>query len=356
MKTKIIISGVSFLLVSGIALYMATGDDGLEQQPQLVESTEARLEKLQQAPSSNVPKLPKPLQKREKYAADDLVLELSKRMREQFADNIMDIVVQVRLKEMRVGLEVEYPGQGEAMFERIVRLAFPQLADQILAAVGKMDEYDEWLVENYLDLNELNPVAKDNRIWSKRIDIFGEESAKRIWNEEVAQEQQRERNVKTVMNELNVARDISMEDRIYTMQTVMQENYGDTPEGMLMGTANVTTQLVFRLGTVQEELSAMDTEQRQQTINQMRLQLGFPEDRIEQLAQEDLANEERWQKGYAYMEERTQLMASYQGDDLETELDLLRLKHFDDRTAYSLKQEEAINMMRFERERVYGLN
>ncbi|KZZ44200.1 hypothetical protein A3758_19060 [Oleiphilus sp. HI0118] len=100
----------------------------------------------------------------------------------------------------------------------------------------------------------------------------------------------------------------------------------------------------------------MEADERQETINQMRLQLGFPEDRIGVLAEQDKKNDEMWDKGNAYMEEREALVATYQGEDLETELDLLRLKHFDDRSAYSLKQEEALGMMRYERQRIYGLN
>jgi hypothetical protein len=300
--------------------------------------------------------IPEVLKKKGNMAPDALVEQLSRKMRAQFADSINSIVVQVSLKDMRVGLESEFPGQGSQMFEEILRRAFPELADQILLAIANMDAYDEWLVDSYLDLNDMNAVAKDNTVWNKRIELFGEEDARLIWNEEIAQDQQRERNVKTVMTELNTAYDMPLEDRVYTMQVAMQDNYGDTPEGLLMGTASVTTQMVFRLDSVQKELAAMEAGERQETINQMRLQLGFPEDRIGVLAEQDKKNDEMWDKGNAYMEEREALVATYQGEDLETELDLLRLKHFDDRSAYSLKQEEALGMMRYERQRIYGLN
>lgn len=300
--------------------------------------------------------IPEALKKVDRMAPEALVEQLSKKMREQFADSINSIVVQVSLKDMRVGLEAEFPGQGGQMFEEILRRAFPELADQILLAISNMDTYDAWLVDSYLDLNDMNAVAKENTIWNKRIELFGEEGARQIWNEEIAQEQQRERNVKTVMTELNTAYDMPLEDRIYTMQVAMQDNYGDTPEGLLMGTASVTTQMVFRLDSVQKELADMEADKRQETINQMRLQLGFPEDRIGMLAEQDKQNNEMWDKGYAYMEEREVLVSNYQGEDLETELDLLRLKHFDDRHAYSIKQEENLGMMRYGRPRIYGLN
>ena len=356
MKTKIIFAGA--VLIVGSAVYVGV-QDRFEGAPMLADSSsngDANLNHAQTGPQVTKAPQPKALEKRQSYTAEQVVQELSLKMREQFLGSIQNIRVQVSLKELRVGLEAEYPGQGAQMFEQIVRNAFPELADQILLAIANMDLYDSWLVDSYLDLNDMNAVAKENTIWGKRIELFGEQDARQIWNEEVAQDAQRERNVKTVMTELNTAYDMPLEDRIYTMQAVMQENYGATAEGLVMGTGNLTTQLVFRLDSVQKELSAMEPESRQETINQMRLQLGFPEERISVLAEQDMRNAEMWDKGKAYMTEREVLVAGYQGEDLETELDMLRLKHFDDRHAYSIKQEESLGMMRYKRPRVYGLN
>lgn len=130
--------------------------------------------------------IPEVLKKKGNMAPDALVEQLSRKMRAQFADSINSIVVQVSLKDMRVGLESEFPGQGSQMFEEILRRAFPELADQILLAIANMDAYDEWLVDSYLDLNDVNAVAKDNTVWNKRIELFGEEDARLIWNEEIA--------------------------------------------------------------------------------------------------------------------------------------------------------------------------
>ncbi len=356
MKKIIILAGAAVVAGGITYLSLQPQSENKTAEPDLLLNDDRLASEVDQKAAKQRAALPKALQNIEAVDPDDLISELSMKMREQFAGSINSIVVQVSLKEMRVGLEAEFPGQGYKMFEEIVRRAFPEQADQILLAISKMDTYDEWLVDSYLDLNDMNAVAKDNTVWNKRFDLFGEEDARLIWNEEVAQDQQRERNVKTVMTELNTAYEMPLEDRVYTMQVAMQDNYGDTPEGLVMGTGSVTTQLVFRLDSVQKELAAMEVDSRQEAINQMRLQLGFPEDRIGVLEKQDAQNNEMWDKGYAYMEEREALVSTYQGEDLETELDLLRLKHFDDRHAYSIKQEENLGMMRYQRERIYGLN
>ncbi|WP_197474942.1 hypothetical protein, partial [Oleiphilus sp. HI0079] len=82
--------------------------------------------------------IPEVLKKKGNMAPDALVEQLSRKMRAQFADSINSIVVQVSLKDMRVGLESEFPGQGSQMFEEILRRAFPELADQILLAIANM--------------------------------------------------------------------------------------------------------------------------------------------------------------------------------------------------------------------------
>jgi hypothetical protein len=288
--------------------------------------------------------------------SEDTVAQFASLMRERFINEINSVAIQVGLKDFREGLKRDYPEYGAELFEKIVRAAFPDLADEILLAVANMDRYDIWLVDNYLDLSDKNPMEREGLIWAKRVEVFGEEAANEIWNEEIAQDQQREQTVKTVINELNSSYDMSLEDRIYTLSAVMQDQYGNTAAGMTVGTTGLTSQLIFEMDSVQKELSEMQPERRQETINQVRRQLGYPEDRIAVLAQQDSEKDEMWAKGDVYMQERQALVANYQGDDVETELDLLRLKHFDDRHAYSVKQEESIGLMRYERRRVYGRN
>jgi hypothetical protein len=287
---------------------------------------------------------------------DETVAEFARLLRERFANEIDSIAVQAGLKDFREGLKRDYPGQGAELFEKVLRSAFPNMADEILLTIANMDLYDSWLVDNYLDLSEKNPMEREGTIWAKRVEIFGEKAAHEIWHEDIAQDQQREQTVKTVINELNSAYDMPLQDRVYTLNAVMQEQYGGTAAGLTVGTTSLTSQLIFEMDSVQKELSEMEPEARQEAINQVRRQLGYPEERIAVLAEQDTKKDDMWNKGNAYMQERQALIESYQGNDLETELDLLRLKHFNDRHAYSIKQEESIGMMRYERPRVYGRN
>lgn len=354
MKIKIIALGVVFASVAAAYVFVASPQqmDALDNASLSKNVASKKTSDVQSGKAA----LPASIERKAPAPVESTIQQFVELLKQQVGENITDVVVQVGLKEFRDGLQSEYPQKGAEIFEQIIRTAFPELADQILATVLSMDAYDEWLVANYLDLNDMNPIAKDNSLWAKRIELFGEDNARKIWSEEIAEDVRRERAVRTVVSELNQAYDMSMSDRVYTLQAVMQENFGNTAEGALIGTGNVTAKIAFQLDSVQRELAAMPEDQRQTAINEMRRQLGYPEERIEEMASFDQERNSMWEKGTSYMKEREALLSSYQGDDLETELDLLRLKHFDDRHAYTLKQEESIGMMRYERKRLYGLN
>ena len=94
---------------------------------------------------------------------------------------------------------------------------------------------------------------------------------------------------------------------------------------------------------------------RQNAINESRKQLGFTDDDIKLLAQEDKIKEQRWQNGYQYMSARDQLSQAYEGDDLESKLLELREKYFNNE-APTIKAEEDSGFYRYNRPRLYGSN
>jgi hypothetical protein len=112
----------------------------------------------------------------------------------------------------------------------------------------------------------------------------------------------------------------------------------------------------FRSKLVQEELAAMPPEARQDALAHVRREMGYLEDEIARLEQEDARREADWQVGYQYMEERERLVNSYEGWELEEELDRLRCELFNPSRARLLAGEERRGFFRYERPRVYGSN
>ena len=112
-----------------------------------------------------------------------------------------------------------------------------------------------------------------------------------------------------------------------------------------------------RMAEFRKRQAEMTAEQRQEKINDIRRNIGFDEQVVQELAERDLTREARWQNGYAYMEARGVLEARYgQNAVPENELDLLREQYFRHEAPTIKKEETDIGFYRYNRPRVYGRN
>src|SRR5690554_7273184 len=113
----------------------------------------------------------------------------------------------------------------------------------------------------------------------------------------------------------------------HQLQTTADELYGADQARQLAGSGS-TGHALFAMDRVQQQLANLPADQRQQTINDLRRQIGYSEEAVRQLAEEDQRREEKWQKGKAYMAERRALENRLNGDQLEAALTDLRQEHF----------------------------
>jgi len=283
-----------------------------------------------------------------------LTLDYIEKIRTQYASTIESIAVQVSLKEFLDDLMGAYPLKGRALFEAVIKGAFPDKAEDIFRAVDKMVIYEDWLLDNVLTLNEMSPLESNGELWKKRRELFGED-ANKIWSSEItAQEERREVLQKTVAM-LDQAHDTTMYDRIYILQSSYDEQYSETVENAVFDSKGVLAQTLFGFDSVQQELSAMSNEQRQEEIDTIRRTIGFDEAQIEYLAEQDQVKDKRWLNGYSYMDARQVLLDELTGDELEIELTALREKHFK-HEAPTIAREETDEFFRYSRQRVYGRN
>ena len=285
-----------------------------------------------------------------------LINEIASKLVADHAHEIQDLAFQVTLKELREDLIRDYPQTGLQIFDQILRKAFPGLAEAILALIAKKDLYDSWLLVELIDLNKMALDEQKEALWRKRYEVFGKEDAEQIWEPEKDQKEERTEAMHTVLNMLNQSKDVAMHDRIYILQSAYDENFFGSVEDLVLDSSNVLSQTLFSMDVVQQELGAMTPEQRQLEIDSVRRQLGFEESQIEWLAKRDKEREQRWQNGYAYMDERGAVEKRYQGEELEQELDALRERYFKEEAATIKKEEELIGFFRYTRQRVYGRN
>lgn len=283
-----------------------------------------------------------------------LVLNFIQNIRQQYADSIHNVAVQVQLKEFLDELLKIYPQQGRALFENVIQGAFPDIAKAIVKAVDTMVLYDDWLLDNILDLNDMTPLKYNGALWEKRRELFGN-NANKIWSSEITAQEERVEVLQRTVALLDQAHDTTMYERIYILQSSYEEQYSDTIENAVFDSKGVLAQTLFGFDSVQKELSGMSNDARQTEIDTIRRTIGFDEHQILYLAEQDQMKDLRWQNGASYMDARQILRDELSDKELEMALEHLREKHFK-HEAPTIAREEANDFFRYTRPRIYGRN
>lgn len=290
------------------------------------------------------------------YPADAATQEnrrLASELANTYGDTISDIAVQVTLLKLREALLRKDPQNGLARFNEIIRTAFPNLAAEILQSVELMATYRDWLFEVQPELVALDQLQQDAMLWTRRRELFGD-GAERIWTAEREETAKKQRQIHSAIAQLDKAYETSLEEKVYQLETALEETYGDLQSRALIGPAQ-TAQVYFDLDSVQSVLHDMPPDERQDKIRELRISMGFTEAEAEKLAESDARRNERWDKGLSYVTQRQDLEARLEGEALSEALDDLREKVFG-REASTIAKEEAIGFFRYKRPRLYGRN
>lgn len=272
---------------------------------------------------------------------------------ERYGETIQDPAVQARFAGLRNEVLLAYPDQGEAIFLRALWLAFPSFAQDILTLLARLQEYQQWLVDNDLQLRDMPVLTREGAKWQKRLQLFGPD-AELIWADEKAMWDERKRAVQQAMETLNRASENSLDETLFQLQAAIEENYGSSWQGLVMDNG-VVANVFFGFESVQARLRALPQDQRQQQINRVRSSLGYSPEQVRRLAERDQRRNQRWDNGLAYMEERTALTRTLAGNELVAALADLQELYFR-HEAVTIAQEEADGFFRYQRPRYFGRN
>lgn len=286
-------------------------------------------------------------------SGDQRVVELAVKYLELYGDTITEPATQARLYNERRNLLARYPDSGNELFQSAITTAFPELADSIFALMTKLDRYNRWLDNHELRLQGLPDMERYAELWQQREAIFGP-LASQIWAEEQNPVEAKSDQFQQILARLDQANQMPLTELAHQLQTTADELYGADLARQLAG-SGATGHALFAMDRVQQQLANLPADQRQQTINDLRRQIGYSEEAVRQLAKDDQRREEKWQKGKSYMAERRALENRLNGDQLEAALTDLRQEHFGF-SAPTIEREEEEGFFRFERERRYGLN
>lgn len=285
--------------------------------------------------------------------APDQVLELAVKYLEIYGESIHQPATQARLYNERRGLIEADTRHGAALFRDAVETAFPDTAAQILTLMANLDRYHEWLDDNELRLQALQPLQRDTELWQQREALFGA-LASQIWGEEASFLEEKSQRFQQAVSNLEESGELQLTELAHQLHTRAEEIYGSDMTRQFAGSGALGHAL-FSLDSVQSHLHQLPPDQRQQTITDLRRQFGYPEAALERMAKQDQLREEKWQNGNAYMAKRQTLSQRLAGEELESALNHLREEHFGI-AAPTIAREEEEGFYRFERPRRYGLN
>ncbi len=282
---------------------------------------------------------------------DRLVLELQR----NYGKTISSISTQAALLDVKKYVSSLFPGEdGRAKFYMILKRAFPDLADQIMATIDKLEEYERWLADNEGFLASMTALERLNALWEKRHELFGED-AEEIWTGELLATEARTGAMQDIMSVLGESRDMTIEEKLDMYQDALRQTYENSADAHVLDQHFMLAKVFFSIDSVQEELTALSPEQRQFKINQVRREMGFSEEEIENMEVLDADRSRRWETGLKYMQEREAIASQFEGAQQEEQLQALRAKYFQDE-AKTIELEEKEDFFRFKRPHIYGRN
>ncbi len=287
-----------------------------------------------------------------KSLEDRIVMELQR----DYGKSISQKSTQAALFEVRKYIISLFPNEdGRKKFYEIIKRAFPDLADEIMKTLDKLEEYNQWLADNNAELSQMSGYDRILALWEKRNALFGED-AKKIWSGELLATEARKKTMQDTMDVLEQSSDTTVDEKLDVFKTTLQQTYENTPDEFLLNYNSMAVMAFFSLESVQEDLKQMSPDQRLLEMNKIRQELGFSQDDIEKMAEIDAEREQGWEIGLKYMKEREAVVSQYDGDERKQKLKEIREKYFKEQAKTIELEEEKDLFFRFMRPREYGIN
>lgn len=245
-------------------------------------------------------------------------------------------------------LKKTHPDNWQVMMEKLLNAAFPDQAAELLELANNHLEYVAWRRQADAELRQLDNDARMEMLMEQRREIFGEAVAEDLWKHQI-----RDYETQKAIERLASESDRPVNERLDEFSSVVKENYSE--EALKNQSTSMGDSFASQfLEATQDELRDMEAQQRQQTINETRRQLGYSESAVENLARLDRTRDKRWESGEQYMEKRERIMANYEGEERQERLRSAR-EQIQGASADTIRKEEESGHFRFEQERTYGL-
>jgi hypothetical protein len=285
---------------------------------------------------------------------EELEQRLVLMLRHLYGDRISSTGVQILMAQVRIQVQTLFPLDWQQRFPRILEAAFPGFSAKILATLANVDAFDRWMAANEAMLAGLTPEEREKTLLAKKQELFGVAAVEEL-EAETRESQKRETAMHDTIRSLEESDDTTLDQKLDVYMDELKKNFGDGPNAIALENSSALAHAFFGLESVSRQLAALDPKARQEKINDIRRELGYDDEQIAALEEDDREKEARWQTGYSYMNERRALEGRYSGADLDQQLAALRQRYFGEES-HTIGLEEKDGFFRFERPRFYGRN
>ena len=275
---------------------------------------------------------------------------IASKLNELFGSSIHDPGLQLQaIEKLLAYLRQIHPQNWADYVSEYLSAAFPEQADALYAQYLRLQGFKQWLQDNYAALIGMPANERNDYLWAKRKQFFGEDAG-RIWARELEGRQ-----VAAAIEEINQLQQAPFQDKVDYYNARLRDIYADRTEAYKSKNSQKLMDQFLSAETVQEDLQAMRADQRRESLQLFRKSVGLDEPAVQRWTDLDAARDERWESGGRYMQQRANIVSEFSGAERDAKLDALRKEVFGSQ-AGTIKDEEETGLFRFARQRVYGKN
>lgn len=250
------------------------------------------------------------------------------------------------LIEFRRYIETHFPDGGKERLYLLIDKSFFKINNEIKNFYENLEKFENWFQRNRNLFAAMTGDEIKAALREKRLDIFGKD-ASGIWDEK-----SKEVHFQDFVLIFEDASHIPLENKAVVFATIWDDMIHEN-DPHLSAMLRKFQRDFLNMDSVQMELKLMAPSKRAESLANIRKIMGYDGVRIDEMEKFDIREDKLWSNGQFYMAERQYIMDKYDGIDREIQLNALRKRYFKDESAI-IAAEEAADIFRFKRKRIYG--
>jgi hypothetical protein len=233
------------------------------------------------------------------------------------------------------------------------RTTFPDMSEEIFTLYSKMHQYNMWVRQNITtdEWKDMSPDEREKSVWDTRYKLLGNEATEEIFKRKLEIYKS-----SAILTDVAENRKLPLNNKISGFKEEVNSLFGEGNGSEFI--KNEKHQLMNKFlnsDSVQNDLSSLNSDERIRTLSEMRRDLGYSEQEIEQLAVFDAEKEKELVKLKEYGKLYSEYQSLYTEGELQSKLKELRESIFGADQAFLIESEEKRGMFRFKQKIKYGL-